>query len=150
MSSFNRMFDKDRFTLYKMWNHDSSIVYRVTTWISATTYCTSFVLLVKINKIFLKIREPTLEAACDAHKNTEVELDPAARAGFDNSIKRKAIQKAAFWQAVSGKDTREFCRKAENLEVGVQEVGNRRIFTIVAPNGEAVKKEDMDDFILDN
>ncbi|CAA7269329.1 unnamed protein product [Cyclocybe aegerita] len=152
MNSFNWMFDKDRFTLYKTWKHDSSVVYRMTTWTNTTAYFASFILPVKTNIIFLKVQEPTFEAAYDTLKNAGVELDPAARAGFDNSIGRMAVQKVAFWQTVSGKGIMEFCRRnAKNVEVGIQEVGNQRIFTIVwAPKGERVRKEDMDAFIGDN
>lgn len=61
MSTFNWMFDKNRFTVYKTWRYDSSVVYRLTTWTNTAAYLGNLLRLgIKMNVIFLKVSETRL------------------------------------------------------------------------------------------
>jgi len=107
---------------------------------------------VKTNVIFLKVQKPGFVSAYDALERAGLELDPAARDGLSNTVGSMPVQKAAFWQTTSGNDIMRFCRRnAKNLEVGMQEVGHMRIFTIIwSPDGGKIRKENMDEFIEEN
>jgi hypothetical protein len=97
MSTFNWMFDKDRFTVYKAWRHDSSVVYRLTTWINTTAYLGNLLRLgVKTKATFLNVQKTGFISAYDALERAGLEPDPAARDGLSNSVGSMAVQKAAF------------------------------------------------------
>ena len=136
MSTFNCMFDKDRFTVYKTWGHNPSVVYRLTTWtntmpwqlLAAGCQDECYFLESPEARIRFRLRRPQART-------------PRAPAGSTRWViqycRVHAVQKAALWQTTSGDDIVHFCRRnAKNLEVGVQEVGHQRIFMIIwAPHG---------------
>jgi hypothetical protein len=81
--TFNWMFDKDRFTVYKTWRHDSSIVYCLTAWTNTAAYLGNLLRLgVKTNVILLKAQKPGFVSAYDVLKRAGLALDPAARTGY--------------------------------------------------------------------
>ncbi|KAH6889623.1 hypothetical protein B0T10DRAFT_571594 [Thelonectria olida] len=133
MQSFNWFFDKDRYTVYKTFKHDSSVVYRMTTWTNLIAYTASWFTPTKVNVIFLKVQSNSLfPNAYDALSTAGLKLDPNSRNGLDDSVGKMAAQKAQFWNTVAGRDIKTFCAKNQDqLEIAVEEIGHLRIFYIV-------------------
>lgn len=132
MDKFNWLFSTDRFTLYKTWHHNSSTVYRFTTWTNVTAYLSSWLLPTKTNIIFLKVQnKPTFAGAYDALKSAGLELDPDARTGLSNSPAGMLGQKLAVWQTTAGADIKAFCRAhLDQVSIAMEEIGHMRVFLI--------------------
>ncbi|KAL5614140.1 hypothetical protein FOVSG1_003203 [Fusarium oxysporum f. sp. vasinfectum] len=133
MESFNWFFDKDRYTVYKTFKHDSSVVYRMTTWTNLIAYTASWVTPTKVNVIFLKVQGNTsFTDAYDALSRAGLKLDPNSRNGLDGSVGAMVSQKVQLWNTVNGKYIKTFCTKnLDQVEIAVEEIGHLRIFYIV-------------------
>jgi hypothetical protein len=133
MDKFNWFFDKDRYTVYKTFKHDSSIVYRMTTWTNWIAYTASWLLPTKVNVVFLKVQSNTnFAAAYDALRSSGLTLDANARSGLDGNVKEMFGQKIQIWNTVAGGDIKSFCvRNMGQVYLAVEEVGHLRIFYAV-------------------
>jgi hypothetical protein len=132
MDKFNWFFDKDRYTVYKTWHHDSSVVYRLTTWTNLIAYASSFVTPTKVNIIFLKVQESGFSNAYEALRKSGLTLDANAKHGLDDNAITMGAQKIKMWNTTSGADIKEFCRKNQKqVSVAMEETGHMRIFYIV-------------------
>ena len=153
MDKFNWLFGTDRFTLYKSWNHQSSTVYRFTTWTNVTAYLSSWILPTKTNIIFLKVQKPTFSGAYDALKKAGLELDSDARSGLSNTPVGMLGQKIAFWQTTSGADIKAFCRRnLGQVSIAMEEIGHLRVFlTVWEPDkGKEHSLDGLKEFATEN
>ncbi|KAG9251966.1 uncharacterized protein F5Z01DRAFT_691544 [Emericellopsis atlantica] len=153
MDKFNWLFGVDRFTLYKTWTHQSSVVYRFTTWTNMTAYLSSYILPTKENVIFLRVQKPSFSSSYDALKAAGLELDPDARTGLANTLAGMLGQKLAFWETTAGSDIKTFCRDhLDHIAIAMEEIGHLRLFLIVwEPDHEKkATLEGLKEFAIEN
>lgn len=132
MDKFTWFFPADRFTLYKTWKHNSSVIYRLTTWTNWAAYGLSWFTPTKVNVLFFKIQTQNYIDAFDMLKAEGLELDASARTGLDDSVGSMVLQKGALWKTTPGGKIREFCKSnISQISVAMEEIGHLRIFLIV-------------------
>jgi hypothetical protein len=152
MEKLNWTFPIDRFVLYKTWNHDSSVVYRFTTWTNAIAYPSSFVTPAKSSIIFLKVQESTYAKAYSKLKGAGLEIDRAAEKGISDNVGTMVGQKIAFWKTTGGKSIKTFLRaNIDRIEIVVEEIGPYRIFLIVwEPDKGEPRLQGLKEFSLEH
>jgi hypothetical protein len=109
MEKFNWFFDKDRYTIYKTFKHDSSVVYRMTTWTDLTAYVASWITPTKVN-----VSNTTYAGAYDALRSAGLKLDASVRNGLDDNVIEMLGQRIQVWNTVAGSDIKKFCARNMN------------------------------------
>ncbi|KAK6823118.1 hypothetical protein RU639_005971 [Aspergillus parasiticus] len=154
MDKFTPTFDCDRFTVYRTWKCQGSVIYQMTTWTDAAAYGLSWISPTKLNVVFLKVQLPTFHESYDKLAASGVELNPDTRNGLSHDLGTMLSQRIAPWETISGRAIKDLCREHPNdiIIAAPEVVGHLRIFSIVwAPQeNDRPRLQGMRDFVQEN